>query len=516
LALPFDRGLWVVAGIAIGGAAEDVLVPILEPARQGAWAARPWKVLDPSLAAAVRARNHQDNYGGIPLRNVDLEDDIRRNGVGSARAELLTDLQRTWPSVAELLALRRRNLALGGDAGIGRDAFRDGLRRQGFTTAAIDELTKLLVEYLGVADIANAIQQGFVPGDGILPPASPPRPNWTTSDGPIDVPVEEVNIDPEAEAGVHGIDRARLKVLAELVGLPPGEETLIDLWRRRIIDAQTYQAGLREGHTKTKWTAALSARYWQLLPPSVLVNLHLRGYITDGDFKNRMSLHGYRAEAAEDWFLSAGRPLAPQQMLDLIARKGPSPDGSGPFTFADFRQGMVESDIKPKYATPAQALYHKYPPLFQLRRAVEGGGMTKTRARAIMEIERYEEQDINSLLASWTEAAPSSDPYVGKARSQLWSALHRSYISEALEDPAAELGFSQLGIPQAEWATILGLWQHERALVTKRLTPAQVKKAYAKGVTNTATGAAWTRADAVAYLEELGYDVDDINTYLDE
>lgn len=516
MALPFDRGLWVVAGIAIGGAAEDVLVPILEPARQGAWARRPWKVLDPSTAAAVRARNHQDTYGGIDLRGVDLEDDIRRNGVGSARAELLTDLQRSWPSVAELLDLRRRNLAIGGSAGISRDHFRDALRRQGYTKEGIDELTELLVQYLGVADIANAIQQGFVPNNGILPAATPPDPNWQHSDGPISIPVEQLGIDAEAEAGVHGLDLPRLKVLAELVGLPPGEETLLDLWRRGIIDAQGYSSGLREGHTKTKWTAALAARFYQLLPPSVLVNLRLRGYIEDPEFHQRMSLHGFRNAQADDWFLSAGRPLAPQQMLDLIARKGPSPTGSGAFSFKDFQQGIVESDIKPKYAAPAQALYHKYPPLFQLRRAVEGGGMTKTRARAIMVIERYEEQDIDSLLESWKAPTASGDPYVGKAQAQLWTALHRSYVNVELEDAAAELGFAQLGIPQSEWPAILGLWQHERALIRKRLTPAQVKKAYSKGVLNHATGATWTRDDAVVYLEELGYDVDDINTYLDE
>src|SRR2546430_17216966 len=121
-----------------------------------------------------------------------------------------------------------------------------------------------------------------------------------------------------------------------------------------------------------------------------------------------------------------------------------------------------------------------------------------------MLIERYEEQDIDGLLASWKAPTASGDPYVGKAQAQLWTALHRSYVNVELEDAAAELGFSQLDIPQSEWATILGLWQHERALIRKRLTPAQVKKAYSKGVTNHATGTAWTRDDAVVYLEELG------------
>src|SRR6267142_475218 len=259
MALLLDRGLWVVAGVAIGGAGEVAIKPILEPAAQNAWARRPYKVLDPATAALVRARNAQPGYGGIDLQGVDLTDDARRGGLGTARFYLETEAARTWPGVAQLVNLRRRRLAFGDTAGIGQDEFRNALRRQGFRTEAIDYLTDLLVEHLDVADIANAIQQGFVPNDGILPAASPPDPNWLRANGAFTIPVEQIAIDPTNEAAYHGLDPAHLKVLAELVGLPPGEEALLAMWRRGIIGPEGYAAGLREGHTKTKWTAALSA-----------------------------------------------------------------------------------------------------------------------------------------------------------------------------------------------------------------------------------------------------------------
>jgi hypothetical protein len=516
VALVFDRGLWMVAGVAIGGAAEDVLRPILEPAAQTAWANRPFKVLDPGTAAMLRARNHQPGYGGIDLQGVDLTDDARRGGLGTARFYLETEAARTWPGVAQLVNLRRRRLAFGGDSGIGQDEFRNALRRQGFRTEAIDYLTDLLVEHLDVADIANAIQQGFVPNDGILPTPTPPAPEWQHSDGAFTIPVEQVPIDPTSEAAFHGLDPQHLKVLAELVGLPPGEEALLDMWRRGIIDGTGYAAGLREGHTKTKWTAALSARFFQLLNPSVLVNLRLRGYIEDGEYHQRMRLHGYRAEQANDWFLSAGRPLAPQQMLDLIARKGPGP-GGGVFDFADFRQGMVESDIKPKYATPAQALYHKYPPLFQLRRAVESGGMTKERAREVMHIERYEPQDITSLLASWhVDTGTARDPHVVKAETQLWTTQHTSYKAGESDAAEVETTLDLLNVPQGNHARILALWDRELELVRKQLTPTQLKKAWKGSTANPATGAPWTRDEAIARLERMGYSAADAETFLDE
>jgi hypothetical protein len=515
VALVFDRGLWVVAGIAIAGASEDAIKPILEPAGQNAWARRPWKVLPPNVAAQIRAREAltDELSAGIPLSGIDLVDDARRSGVGTARFGVMTELSRTWPSVAQLLDLRRRNLAFG--TGITRGEFRNALRRQGYREATINQLDDLLVAHLDVADIANAIQQGFVPNDGILPAASPPAPDWQHAQGPFSIPVEQIGIDPTNEAAYHGLDPAHLKVLAELVGLPPGEEALLDMWRRGIIDGEGYATGLREGHTKTKWTAALSARFYQLLTPGTLVQRRLRGYDDDATFHDRMRLHGFRAQQADDWFEASGRPLAPQQMLDLIARKGPSPTGAGAFSFKDFRQGMVESDIKPKYSTPAEALYHKYPPLFQLRRAVESGGITKGRAREIMLIERYEVQDIDGLLASWNATGTTADPHVTKAENQLWTTLHRSYVAEESDDAVADQTLTTIGVSDAARPRVVELWKLERELIRKQLTPAQIKKAYAKPVLNPATGANWTVDDARAALIARGYSLADADTFLE-
>jgi hypothetical protein len=551
VALVFDRGLWMVAGVAIGGAAEDVLRPILEPAAQTAWANRPFKVLDAGTAAMIRARNAQPGYGGIDLQGVDLTDDARRGGLGTARFYLETEAARTWPGVAQLINLRRRRLAFGGEAGISQGDFRDGLRRQGFRTEAIDYLTDLLVEHLDVADIANAIQQGFLPNDGILPATTPPAPGWQHSDGPFAIPVEQIPIDPTNEAAYHGLDPAHLKVLAELVGLPPGEETLLDLWRRGIIDGDGYAAGLREGHTKTKWTAALSARFFQLLNPATLVNLRLRGYIEDPEYHDRMRLHGYRAEQANDWFLSAGRPLAPQQMLDLIARKGPGP-GGGVFSFADFRQGMVESDIKPKYAAPAQALYHKYPSLFQLRRAVTDGGMSRQRALDILAIERYEDRDAATLVTSWLAPTATGakgltaaeltaeyeglyltdDEYVAdlvelgysrehalekarvvdakrvkKARDAVVARARSEYVRHRISRAAAQAALVAEGVREPAQDLLLGEWDHERELTADALTAAQIRKAYRSDIID--------RQTALDRLQRVGYDPGDDAIYLD-
>ena len=52
---------------------------------------------------------------------------------------------------------------------------------------------------------------------------------------------------------------------------------------------------------------------------------------------------------------------------------------------------------------------------------------------------------------------------------------------------------------------MLKLWDAERSLIRKQLTPAQIKKALSGGVVNPATGVAWTTEDAAAQLLDRGY-----------
>jgi hypothetical protein len=74
---------------------------------------------------------------------------------------------------------------------------------------------------------------------------------------------------------------------------------------------------------------------------------------------------------------------------------------------------------------------------------------------------------------------------------------------------------ASLGLTTANQDAVLALWDSERTLVRKQLTPAQVKKAYVKGIKNQATGATWTRDDALAALIERGYATTEANEFLD-
>lgn len=525
----WDRLTAGIAGLGIGAAAEDAISPVLETTKQRARGERAVRVVDPTTAAAAAAREFDNGdvfeslgpNGNVIGRStwgqstVDFADDAKRTGVGQARFNLLRRLGQTMPPYPEALKLWRRGRINEAtiDTILRREAIPEGLR---------PALKELFDERLPVADVANAIQQGFLPdppashpGDPVLPAPTPPDPNWQHVDGPFQIPKEVVGIDSAHEAKSDGFDYERLRVLAELVGLPPGEETLLDMWRRGIIGANGYAQGLKEGHTKTKWTAALSARFYQLLPPGVLVRLRLKGWIEDQPYKDRMALHGYRDTQAEDWWLSEGRPATMRQTL-IGLRRGGVYDAKPEATPEPFRAAVLQSDISNHWANLLYAGRETYPSLFAIRGLLQAGVWDAAKGEDIIYKAGYPRDMAHDIATHFAvSGGATTDPHVGKAQTQLWTTTHRSYIASESDDTIARARLTDLGIPGAEQDQIVALWQAERDLIRRQLTPTDVKKAYLNMTHNYATGANWTRDDAFNALVARGFSPIEANDYLD-
>lgn len=546
LARFFGRTVGEGAGVAIGEATAEGVQPALTQLGNTMREHFHHDAIEPQDAAALRARETLSaDYPGIDLGRVDPSHEARYSGVRQERFDALTELAREHPSVGELITLRRRRMALGGDHGIGQAEFREWLRRTGFSRDVIDALTKLLTTYLSPEDVANAVQQGFVPGDDLLPPPDSGPPPYTP-------PTEQVNIDPSNEAGVSGIDRDRLQVLAELSGNPPGPETLLEMWRRGIITETAVNRGIREGRTKTKWTPAIKALFRPLLNPAVLVNRYLRGWDDLDAYAAKMELHGYDRQQAIDWYESAGRPAAPVQMQTAWARGIDGPDGR-PMDREQFLKGIRESDIRPEWGPMLWGIRHNYPTLFQLRGAVQSGGITRQRALTILGYERYEDQDAVALVDSWlrgggttkkgltatdlaneyealwitraqyiaglkelgysdADAAAKADAEDARrarlARNQLIARIRTQYVAHRISLDTATAALNRANVPARVRDSLLPDWTAERELTADALSAAQIKKAWKKVL--------MTRDEAIARLEFKGYDADDANIYLDE
>src|SRR5207237_6599289 len=91
-----------------------------------------------------------------------------------------------------------------------------------------------------------------------------------------------------------------------------------------------------------------------------------------------------------------------------------------------------------------------------------------------------------------------------KAQTQLWSSAHRSYVEHEVTRAAAAAALDALGVAAAAQGAVFALWDAERGLIRRELSPKEVAKAWAKDVVNPATGVPWTRDEARARRAERG------------
>jgi hypothetical protein len=548
----FGRTVGEGAGVAMGTATANVVEPALQELANAAREAYPHLPLDPQDAAALRARETTGEVAGIDLRGVDPSHEARYSGLRQARFDALTELARGFPDLGSLLHLRRRQLAEGAPAGIDRRQFRRALRHSGLEAEYIDQVTELLYERLAPADVANAIQQGFVPNDGYLPPADLTGP-------PFSIPTEQVAIDPTAEAFNAGVDGDRLRVLAQLSGNPPGPQELTEMFRRGLISEAQWLHGIREGRTKTKWAGPLFALRHAILSAADAANLRLRGWIDADEAARIGALTGYSAEQMQLQYEMRGRPISPTQAYTAWARDAPHVrqpgfDPAGPdFGEDDFLRAVRQSDIRPEWGP---ILWHNrfaYPSLFQLRRAVQDGGISRDRALTILRYERFERQDALALVDSWltgtgttakgltaTDLATEYEglyigrpAYLSELESLGYSAaqaaakadasdarrtrryrdaaierIHKRYDVHRASQDETRNALAGLDLPGEAIDLLLTLWTFARDEKVAVLTPAQVKKAWKSAILD--------RPAALSELEDRGYTVTDAATYLDE
>src|SRR5207249_10769932 len=98
------------------------------------------------------------------------------------------------------------------------------------------------------------------------------------------------------------------------------------------------------------------------------------------------------------------------------------------------------------------------------------------------------------------QSGAGSDKHVARAQSHLFTLAQTSYIAGETDEAAVTAALPAAGVQTAAIPEIVAAWNEARTLIRKQLTPAQVKKAYAEAVPNEATGASWTKDDALAAL----------------
>ena len=495
-------------GAAIGRASSDAVTPVLEPVKQHAWFKNQNKVLDPATAAELVAKRFISETEG--------QFDANRAGIADNRFSALVALAQTYPELADLVKLSNRQI-------LNPTEVKAVLARHAIPEVYVQPLIDLFANLLSPAEVAAAVQQGHLANPNILPDVSASVPavggqvEATAPDGgaPSTVPLTQLNIPPVDEAAGSGVNFERLQVIANLAGLPPGSAELLTMWNRNLIDEDSVDAGLREGHLKTKWSQAYKRMRWNVLGAAEYANLHIRGWIDQNEMYEGGKLTGHTKDQMDKLYLNRGRPMAPVQAFTAWARGAPHPEGlgyptrTGTFDEEDFLRALKQSDVRTEYGPVLWHQRYAYPALFQLGRLAQAGAIHEDRVRVILKYERYEPQDIDSLADFWYRGTASANPDATREKlavSQAIASLKKAYLVEKQDSAQVLTGLEQLGVTTASAGRILETWTVERGWTEKLLTPSQIKKAYSAGDL--------TIDQATQELENRGYSPGDANLLL--
>jgi hypothetical protein len=524
----FGNTVSAATGYAFGVATGPVLSPALELLRQESWKVYPDRLPDLSIVAEALTTKR--------LAPADAYEWAERHGYSKEIVDKMVKTMLEPPRIEPLLVMHRRKEITDAE-------LKDGMIKQAIDPYWHDNFVTLSEVKLSPADVANAVQQGFMVDDGLLPADQ-------GGSRPFEPPVEVVNIDPLKEAETQGIDRQRLQILAELSGNPPGPMELLSMWNRGIITEEAVNRGVREGRTKTKWTSALKELRHYILSPAEAAGLRLRGWIDAKESYRLGAMSGADPEIMDRLFLNRGRPATTHQVWIGLARGGKL-EGP-PISDRDtFKKAVVQSDIRPEYEPLLWAQRYSYPSAFVLRGLANSGDLTEAQVVEILHFEGWEPNLAKQVAARWAGAgtgkgkeetrAELADEYQGgyitepeyraalaglgysgaaleleihladarrvkKYREKVVATIEKSYLAHHLSDAEALTRLAEVGVTGEAATLLVPLWTLERDITAKQLTAAQVKKAYKKALI--------TLDNALVILEDRGYTVEDATTYL--
>ena len=483
------EGLAFAAGFAASHALEPEAVTI----RQDAWNAARVLRIPPEVAAAIAAENIS-SYD-------DMANEAHYYGWDDTRFPYLYHLNLVAPGTGELLTMLRHGTINSGN-------FTHGLRKNKLEPMWDDAIAELQTQRLTPAELALGIVRSTVADPGLLVTTLdtsgstiPKYPVWPGS--------------ALTEAAAWGVDEDRLRVMVGAVGLPMSLQQAASAAFRGIINRQAFNLAVLEGDTRPEYADAIFEQARQILTSEQYAELQLRGYLSRAERLAGTEQHGMSDANSDLLYDVLGRGLSLKQAFIGERRGGVfQGDTSQIPDWAMFQ--LQRGNLRPEVYNLAWAGRETLPSAFVIRSLLTDGAIPEAQGESLF-LESGWPADLAKTVAQHYSAGKgsSSDPHVSKAQTQLWTTTHRSYVGGETTDADATKALEAAGVGVAAIPAVLTLWQEEQSLVRKKLTAAQVKKAWSEAVVNPATGAAWTKDEATAYLIESGYSANDAATFLE-
>lgn len=491
----------LVIGLGLSEAASAAFEPKVEVPKQQAWLNNPQRLPDIGLIAELVA--------GGKVQMDDAKNMAERLGFPAATLESLVWLQQNRLEFGPLLRMWRLSA-------VNPDFDEAGLSSLVDKTLAHERLdwdyrpylrSLKTAELIGLGDIATAIVRGAVPAPSWVPVAPP-----TTTDHVPRFPV--THIDPVKLAAALGFSEDMLRIMVARSGLSLAPILATQALFRGALSDNDWLLAIAEGDLRTEWAETLKEAARLIPSPGEYVEARLRGWILEDAMHKGAARHGMVAEDVDLLYEIKRRPLPVATITKALARGGTFTPASGEIQ-DPYSAAVHQASLGPEWYDLAEHMKYSYPSAFVLRQLLRDGTISADEATAIFTYVGWPPDLAQKVAEAYAPAAGgAADPHVTKAQGQLWTTLHRSYVAEETDDPTAGKTLTLLNVPAAAQTEVLALWQAERALVRKQLTPAEVKKAYKSAVVNPATGTAWTQDDALTALLDRGYSMNDATTFL--
>jgi hypothetical protein len=513
----WSRFFTYTAGSAASRAAGSVVGPVFDVSSQNSAARRPYATLDPGMAAEALARDldeaHEftslDGAGNVVQRStnapsgVDFPDDAIRASVGPARFEVLRQLARQVPPLAETLDLWRRGRineetvnAVLSKMAVPR-GLRPALKSLRWVLPSVTDMVRF-----GVREVYNPPLRAALDLDAEFPQAF------------------------ADDASKIGLDRETAgNYWAAHWELPSFTEGAQMLFRGEITRGQ-FQDLLKALDYAPTWRPKLEAIARAIPTMSDFIRFAVREVYSpkirdtfnlDEDypavFTEKAALHGMNEEDAKAFWAAHWQLPSTEQGFRMFHRDV--------IDLPTLRLLLRAKDVMPFWRQRLIDIAYLTPGRIDLRRMYAAGVIDRARVkRGYLDL-GYKPADaeiLTDFAVKLAEEAPGSARrvYLEKARQQLWTRTHTSYLAGQIDRLAAAQKLVQAGVPTDQNDAVLDLWDHEREVYRKQLTPAQLKRAYVKAIANPATGQPWTRDEVIAELVDRGYSLADANTYLDQ
>lgn len=408
------------AGFAFGRASAPVLSPALEKLRQETWRIYPDRLPEAAELAVAVARGKITRAQGA--------DWSEAHGFSGSVFDTLVTIAELAPDVGTAMRAWRRDK-------LTDDQFRTVLDRNGLADEWFEAVEALKAEVFELAQIAAAIHRGLIPDPGLLKGEQPA--------GPFKVePYPVYDIDALKEASAIGYDKNHLGVAVGLQGLPMGTHEAAQAYYRNIITHGDYIRAFNESNSRNEWAEAVLEYTRQIPTARDFIENALRGYRTFPEAAAGASLHGMSEEHARLIFQNSGRPLNLHQITQALAwgaKYDPQP-GDDPDPYMN---SVLIGSVTPAYYAMQDSLKYILPGYFVVKAMLANGSISEADAATIFKRSAWPPDLAEKAAAALVPkaGAAAENPYIGKADTQLWTALHKSYV--------------KIGAPKAEVEPIL-------------------------------------------------------------